>query len=111
MNQTPTKVVYLVICIMGIIALIGVSALCLSMFLKTYVDPAVLTAIISITSGAIGSLGTMLVSTRSQPAGVSDTTISTTMTTTPKSGVPTTATPTPVVVTNTTAAPVPTVET
>lgn len=67
MNATPPRVIYLVIGILGIIAFLGVFSLCLTMFFKTYADPAVLTSIISITSGSIGSLGTMLVSTRSQP--------------------------------------------
>lgn len=107
MNSTPPKVIYLVIGVMGVIAFIGVSALCLTMFYKNYADPAVLTAIISITSTALGSLGTMLVNTHSQtPGGTTTATITTT--TTPK---PATDNPTPVVVTNEPTDPVPTTQT
>ncbi len=67
MNATPPKVIYLVISLLGITALVGVVSLCMTLFFRNYADPAVLTAIISITSGSLGSLGTMLVSTRSQP--------------------------------------------
>lgn len=95
MNSTPPKVIYLVIIIMGSLAFIGVTSLCLTLFYKNYADPAVLTAIISITSGSIGSLGTMLVSTRSQSAGGQTTaTITTTSAPPPPTG------PQEVVVTN-----------
>jgi len=67
MNSTPKTVIYMVIGILGVIAGVGMLSLCLTLFYKNYADPAVLTAIISITSGAIGSLGTMLVNTRSNP--------------------------------------------
>jgi hypothetical protein len=103
MNSTPPKVIYMVIGIMGCIAMIGVSSLCATLFYKNYADPAVLTSIISITSAAIGSLGTMLVSTRSQPPGGATTA---TITTTTAPDVP--ATPTPVVVANKPENPVPT---
>jgi hypothetical protein len=107
MNSTPPKVVYLVIVIMGVIAFIGVTSLCLTLFYKNYADPAVLTAIISITSGSIGSLGTMLVSTRSQPPATSmDTTISTTTKGQPSAS----AAPAPVVITNQPENPVPVTE-
>ena len=88
----------MVIGVLGLIAMTGVMALCLTMFFKNYADPAVLTAIISITSGAMGSLGTMLVSTRSQPTGGTTTATLTTTTEPPPPKSP--STPTPVVVTN-----------
>lgn len=106
MNQTPPKVVYLVIVILGVLAFIGVSSLCLTLFYKNYADPAVLTAIISISSGLVGSLGTVLVSTRTNPQGGQTT--STTTTTTAAS---TPTEPQEVIVTNQPTNPVPTVET
>ena len=105
MNATPPKVIYMVIGILGAIAMVGVSSLCATLFWKNYADPAVLTAIISITSGSLGSLGTMLVSTRSQPPG-GNTTSTITTTTAPKPP----SEPTPVVVTNEPENPVPTTE-
>ena len=48
MNSTPPKVIYMVIGVLGLIAMTGVMALCLTMFFKNYADPAVLTAIISV---------------------------------------------------------------
>ncbi len=103
MNSTPAKVVYLVIIAMAILAFIGVSSLCATLFWKNYADPAVLTAIIAITSTAIGSLGTILSNTRSSPPGGGTTT--STVTTTSAPVVP--DTPTPVVVTNEKQDPIP----
>lgn len=75
MNQTPSKVVYLVIVAISILALIGVSSLCLTLFYRNYADPAVLTAIISITSSLVGVLGTLLTNTRTQRAGTTPVTV------------------------------------
>lgn len=104
MNQTPPKVVYLVIIILGILAVIGVTSLCFTMFYKNYADPAVLTAIISITATVCGSLGTVLVSTKTQPAGTTDSTVTTTITSAPNK----TTEPQAVIVTNKPEDPVPT---
>ncbi len=105
MNSTPPKVIYMVIGIVGVIAFTSVASLCLTLFYKNYADPAVLTAIISIGSSALGSLGTMLVNTRSQPPSG---TMTSTITTTTKPTSP--DKPAEVIVTNTPDAPVPTVE-
>jgi len=102
MNTTPPKVILLVILLIGAIAVIGVTSLCATLFWKNYADPAVLTSIIAITSGAIGSLGTMLTNTRSQPPG-GVTTSQVTTTTEPKPP----SEPTPVVVTNEPQDPIP----
>jgi hypothetical protein len=106
MNQTPPKVVYLVISILGVLALIGVSSLSATMFWKNYADPAVLTAIISITSGLVGSLGTVLVSTRTQPTSGDTKTSTTIETSTPAPS----QEPQQVVITNELANPVPVTE-
>ncbi len=66
MNQTPTRVVYIVVFAISILSFLGTGALALSLFYKTYADPAILTALISITSTSVGSLGTILVSTNSR---------------------------------------------
>jgi hypothetical protein len=106
MNSTPPKVIYMVIGIMGAIAFIGVASLCATLFWKNYADPAVLTSIISITSGALGSLGTMLVSTRSQaPGGTTTATLTTT------SAAPPPPEPATVIVANEPSNPVPTTDT
>ena len=107
MMQTPPKVIYLVIIALSGLAFIGLCSLCLTLFYKNYADPAVLTAIISTTSSVIGSLGTILVSTRSQqPNADVQTTITTT--TRPKPQQP--SVPAEVVVTNTPENPVQTEE-
>ncbi len=67
MNTTPVKLTYIVVIAISGLALIGVSSLCFTMFFKSYADPAVLTAIISVTSGLVGSLGSILTNTRTQP--------------------------------------------
>jgi hypothetical protein len=103
MNQTPTRILYIVICSISVLALIGVSALSASLFVKNYADPAILTALISITSGLVGSLGTILANTR-QTSGAA--TMTTTVTTPPISG--NGGTTVPVKVENTPAEPVPT---
>ena len=102
MNQTPSKVVYLVVWAISLLALIGVTSLCATLFYKNYADPAVLSALISITAGLVGSLGAILTNTRSQLAGGSTTSTITT-TTEP----PTPSEPTPVIVTNEPTNPVP----
>lgn len=87
MNQTPPKIVFLVISILGLLAFVGVCSLSATMFFRSYADPAVLTAMIAITSGLIGSLGTVLVSTKSGlPAGAQ---MTSTITTTPPAEQPT----------------------
>jgi hypothetical protein len=67
MNATPPKIIYIVVVSIASLAFIGVSALSASLFIKNYADPAILTALISITSGAVGSLGSLLVSSRTTP--------------------------------------------
>jgi len=49
------------------LGIIGVCALSGTLFYKNYADPSVLAAMISITSGAVGSLATLLSNMR-QPA-------------------------------------------
>lgn len=44
----------------------GVTSICLSLFLHVYADAAILTALITLTSGLIGSLTSLLVNTRTQ---------------------------------------------
>jgi len=67
MNQTPVKIIYVVIFSEAILAAFGVLALCLTMFFKNYAEPAVLTAIITITSSLVGSFTTILVKTGQPP--------------------------------------------
>lgn len=64
MNQTPIQIIMIVIVSEAILAGAGVISLCLSLFYKTYADPAILTALIAITSGLVGSLSTILTNTR-----------------------------------------------
>jgi len=108
MNQTSPKVIIIVVSSISILAFIGVSSICASLFLHTYADPAILTALIATTSGLVGSLTTILSSPRSMsPTGDTTTTSTVTTTTNPVK----TDTPTPVTVTNSPSEPVPTVET
>lgn len=65
--QTPVRVIYIIVLTEAALALIGVSALAFSLFYKTYADPSILTALIALTSGLVGSLGTILTNTRQNP--------------------------------------------
>jgi uncharacterized integral membrane protein len=110
-QQTPAKILYIIVVAEAILATIGVSALSLSLFIKSWADPAILTAMIAITSGLVGNLAAMLNNTRQTPPtnGSTTTTATTTTTTPPKSapGQP----PTPVVIQQPVEIPVPVVET
>lgn len=85
MNQTPTRVIYIVVITIAALALIGVAALSASLFIKSYADPSILSALISITSGLVGSLVTLLSSPRTATPG---STTTTTTTSTPPASTP-----------------------
>jgi hypothetical protein len=78
--QTPSKLLFIIVAALAAVSIIGVSALCISLFYKNYADPAILTALIAITSGATGNLASMLNNTRqaAQPTNGSTTTTTTT---------------------------------
>jgi hypothetical protein len=78
--QTPKQILYIVVITLAGLAFIGVSALSFSLFYKTYADPSILTALIAITSGLIGSLGSILTNTRQMPAAIESTTTTTSTT-------------------------------
>ena len=91
MNQTNPKLITLIVVAISILAAIGVCSICMTLFFKGTgtSDPMVLTAIISITSGLVGSLTTLLSNTRSTaPGDVSTTSATTTATTTTGGAVP-----------------------
>ncbi len=98
MNTSP-KVIWTIVVAIALLAAMGVGTLCASLFLHTYADASILTAIITITSNLTGALMTLLVSPRSQPPGTST---QTTITTNAK---PEPTEPTPVTVVNTEANP------
>jgi hypothetical protein len=77
MNQIPTRVIYIVVIAIASLCLIGVSALSASLFIKSYADPSILSALISITSGLVGSLVTLLSSPRAPAPGSLTTTTTT----------------------------------
>ncbi len=107
MNQTSPRIILIVVTSIAVLAFLGVSSICASLFLHTYADPAILTAIIATTSGLVGSLTTILSSPRSmQPSGDVTTQQTSTITTTTKPPI-TTSEPTPVTVVNPTSEPVP----
>jgi hypothetical protein len=120
MNQTPPGLINFVVRAIAGLAFIGLGSLCASMFLHTYADPAIMTAIITLTGGLVGSLGTILSSPRSVMTTSTTTTDSdggTTTTTQPivlapiAPVIPASTEPTAVVVTNPPSDPVPTVST
>ena len=78
MTSTPKPIIFIVVGTLALLSIIGVCSLAGTLFYKAYADPAVLTAFISITSGSIGALGSLLVNTR-QPS--TETTTVTTPTT------------------------------
>lgn len=59
-EENRTKIIFIAVIAVCILAFIGVVSLCLTMFYKSYADPAVLTSIIAITTGLVGSLSTMM---------------------------------------------------
>jgi hypothetical protein len=79
MSSTPKIIIVIVVGTLALLSAIGVVSLSLTLFYKNYADPAVLTAFISITSGCIGSLASLLVNTR-QPATSNGSTVSVTTT-------------------------------
>ena len=107
-SQTPSKLLFIIVAALAAVSIIGVCALCLSLFYKNYADPGILTALIAITSGATGNLASMLNNTR-QAAPTNGTTTTSTTTTTPK--VTSDQTPTPVVIQQPSSEPVPVKET
>jgi hypothetical protein len=111
MNQTHPRLIFVVVCAIAILAFIGVTSICASLFLHTYADPAILTALITITSGLIGSLTSLLVNTRTAPP--QEVSSTQTITTAPKPEVPAPAPSEPqrVEVTNSPANPIPVEET
>ncbi len=83
MNQIPTRVIYIVVIAIAALALIGVGSLSCSLFIKSYADPSILAALISITSGLVGSLVTLLSSPRAPSPGSTTTTTTNTPPTKP----------------------------
>ena len=67
MNSTPRPILYIIVVAEAVLAFVGVCALAGTLFYKSYADPAVLSAMIAITSGCVGSLTTLLSNMR-QPA-------------------------------------------
>lgn len=90
-SQTPPALTLLIVRFIGGVVLIGSFSLCLSMFVKTWSQETVTTAVVSLTLGALGTLGGILANTRSSPVGIDTSTESTTTETTtakPKSESP-----------------------
>jgi hypothetical protein len=119
-NQTPPGLIIFVVRAIAALAFVGLGSLCASMFLHTYADPAIMTAIITLTGGLVGSLGTILSSPRSVMTTSTTTTDSdggTTTTTQPivlapiAPVIPDSPEPTPVIVKQPENEPVPTVST
>jgi hypothetical protein len=108
MRAIPLTVVYLVIGSEAVLAFIGVTSLCATMFFKNYADPAILTAIISITSGLVGALAGLLVSARQPIPGTVTESSTTAPPPTPPPAPP--DIPTEVKITNPPSEPIPTTE-
>lgn len=106
MQQTPRKVLYIVVGALAILDFCCVASLCMTLFYKNYADPAVLSALIALTGSLTGSLGSILVNTRQAPM---DSTTTTTTTTNPPPPPPPDS-PTPVVIEQPKSKPVPTEE-
>lgn len=96
MSQIPTRLIYLVVITIGVLAIMGLGSLCAALFWHVYADPAIMTAIITLTSGLTGSLVTILSNPRTHPPGDSTTTTTTTATSAP----PTPSEPIPVTIEN-----------
>lgn len=112
MNQTNPKLIFMIVAFIGSMALMGVTSLCASLFIHVYADPSIMTAVLTITSGLVGTLGALLTKiggTASQPEGTI-TQISSVSSATPVAPILPTG-PIPVEVKNTPAAPVPTKDT
>jgi uncharacterized membrane protein YfbV (UPF0208 family) len=93
-SSIPPRLIFLVVIAIAILAFMGVGTLCASLFLHTYADPAILTALISLTSGLVGSLVTILANPRTHPPDAATQETITTTTTAPGAAVgPTAAIP------------------
>lgn len=60
MPNKTSPVVFIVVTAQCVLALICVLAICLSLFYKTYSDPATLSALILLTGTLVGNLGSIL---------------------------------------------------
>lgn len=60
MNSTPRPVLYIIVVSIAFLATIGLLALCGTLFYKNYADPSVLSSLIAIEGGLVGSLSTLL---------------------------------------------------
>jgi len=60
MTSTPRPILYIIVIAESVLAFVGLLALALTLFYKSYADPSVLSAMIAITSGCVGSLTTLL---------------------------------------------------
>jgi hypothetical protein len=80
MNQTPSKLIFIVVCSIAILAAIGMCSICASLFLHVYADAAIVTAVLTLTSGLVGALTGLLINTRTQQPqeGTASSTTSTT---------------------------------
>jgi hypothetical protein len=64
----PNMIQLVVVVAVSVLAAIGLISLCVTLFTKNYAEPSVLVAIISITSGLVGSLTTLIVGrSRTEP--------------------------------------------
>ncbi len=78
MSSTPRELVFLIVGTLCLIAMVGMVTMAFALFYKGYTaDPVILAAFIPMTSGAIGSLGTLLANTRQPPTAETQGTIST----------------------------------
>jgi hypothetical protein len=66
-NATPKPILFIVVGTIAALSTIGLVALCLTMFYKNYADPSVLSSLIAIEGGLVGSLGTLLSNMRQPP--------------------------------------------
>ena len=66
-DQNRARIIWTITIALSALGFTGLLALCLTLFFRNYADPAVLTAIIAITSGVVGSLSTMAIQKPQQP--------------------------------------------
>ncbi len=59
--QPPSKIVYIIVSAVSILAIMGMGTLCAGMFVHVYADNSILIALISTTASLTGSLTTMLI--------------------------------------------------
>ena len=68
MNSTDPKIIRLVVRALAVLTGMGMTSICLGMFIHVYADQSIITAVLTMTGTFGGALTGLLINTRSQQA-------------------------------------------